>query len=94
MSDRAMERKCYECPAFFEVKEDGLVPTGGGWDNKTIDGKEVICCRPGKTVQKKKPMQQFCYYCLATVKAKKIGHKASWTGRTPTWCPIGREVTK
>lgn len=87
-----MERKCINCPAFFEVKEDGLVPTGGGWTNHKIDDKNVICCRPGRTIQKKKPMDRFCYYCLATPKAKKIGSKASWTGRTPTWCPLGREV--
>lgn len=55
-------------------------------------GMDVICCRPGKTAQQKKPMQKFCFYCLATVKAKKVGHKASWTGRTPIWCPLGREV--
>lgn len=86
-----MERKCNGCPAFYEVKEEGLIPTGGGWDNKTIDGKDVILCRPSKTIQKKKPMEMFCFYCLATHRSKKIGHKASWTGRTPTWCPIGRE---
>ena len=86
-----MERACRECPAFFEVKEEGLAPTGGGWSNKIIDGKDVICCRPGKTVQKKKHMERFCYYCLATNKSKKIGNKASWTGRTPIWCPLGRE---
>ncbi len=88
-----LERKCKECPAFFEVIEDGLVPTGGGWNNKTIDGKNVICCRPGKTIQKKKFMEKFCFYCLATAKTKKIGHKASWTGRTPIWCPLGRDIT-
>lgn len=89
-----MERNCINCPAFFEVKEEGLVPTAGGWDTKAIDGKRVNLCRPGKTIQKKKSMEQFCFYCLATVKSKKIGHKASWTGRTPPWCPLGREVTE
>ena len=79
------------CPAFYEVKEPGLVPTGGGWQNKEIDGRDVICCRPGATIQKKKPMDQFCYYCTATPKAKKIGSKASWTGSTPKWCPLGRD---
>lgn len=87
-----MERMCRECPAFFEVKEDGLIPTGGGWQNVTIDGKDVILCRPGKTVQVKKHMDKYCYYCLASVKSKKIGSKASWTGRTPKWCPLGREM--
>ena len=87
-----MERMCRNCPAFYEVKQEGLVPTGGGWQNVTVDGKDVILCRPGTTVQKKKTMERFCYYCLATTKAKKIGNKASWTGRTPTWCPLGREM--
>ena len=87
-----MERMCRSCPAFFEVKEEGLVPTAGGWSNQNIDGKDVILCRPGKTIQKKRPMDRFCYYCLATVKSKKICNKASWTGRTPAWCPLGREL--
>lgn len=87
-----MERQCRNCPAFFEVKEDGLIPTGAGWRNETIDGKDIILCRPGKTIQQKKPMDKYCYYCLATIKAKKIGNKASWTGRTPIWCPLGRDV--
>ena len=65
-----MERMCRNCPAFFEVKQEGLVPTGGGWQNVTVDGKDVILCRPGTTVQKKKTMERFCYYCLATTKAK------------------------
>lgn len=79
------------CPAFFEVREPGLVPTARGWENKTIDGKDVICCRPGTTIQKKKQMDQFCYFCTATPRAKKIGNKASWTGSTPKWCPVGRD---
>lgn len=78
------------CPAFYEVKEPGLVPTGRGWENKVIDGKEVICCRPGTTAQKKKPMELYCFYCTATVKGRKIGNKASFTGSTPKWCPLGR----
>ncbi len=88
------ERKCRECPAFFEVKEEGLVPTGSGWRNERIDGKDRILCRPGKTIQQKKYMQRYCYYCLATNHSKKIGHKASWTGRTPVWCPLGRELNQ
>ena len=79
------------CPAFYEVLDPGLVPTGRGWENKTIDGKDVVCCRPGTTIQKKKTMDRFCYYCTATPKAKKIGSKASWTGSTPKWCPLGRD---
>lgn len=38
-----------------------------------------------------KKLQQFCYYCMGTPGIKKIGHKASWTGNTPKWCPLGRD---
>ena len=88
-----MERKCKSCPAFYEVKEKDIISTGCGWEDKVIDGKTVILCRPAKTTRKRKPMDQYCFYCLATVSAKKIANKASWTGRTPKWCPLGREVT-
>lgn len=81
------------CPAFYEVKEAGLVPTGGGWRTQQIGGKEVVCCRPGTLPGKKKTMDQFCYYCTATPMGKKIGSKAGWTGSTPKWCPLGREGT-
>lgn len=86
------ERKCRECPAFYEVREEGVGIARGDWKLKQIDGKDVVCCWPRKTSQPQKPMQQFCYYCMATSKAKKIGHKASWTGRTPKWCPLGRDL--
>ena len=78
------------CPAFYEVKTSGVIPTGGGWENRVIDGKDMICCRPGTTVQKKKPMDLYCYYCTATPRSKKIGSKASFSGSTPKWCPLGR----
>lgn len=38
-----------------------------------------------------KKLEQWCYYCMATPRMKKVGHKASWTGRTPKWCPLGRD---
>lgn len=37
-----------------------------------------------------KQLEQYCYYCMATPRVKKIGHKASWSGSTPKWCPKGR----
>ena len=46
--------------------------------------------RPDETVGKKK-LQQYCFYCMHKSfrsGARKIGHLASWTGRTPTWCPV------
>ena len=61
-----------------------------GWQTLELDGKRIIKCRPGKA-RGERTMQQFCYYCLGTVSGRKIGHKASWTGRTPTWCPRGRD---
>lgn len=79
---------CRQCPAFFEVEEEGLAAAAGGWEEKMIDGQEVLCCRPAKRISVKRTMDRFCYYCLAKPSGKKIGHKASWTGRTPTWCPL------
>lgn len=38
-----------------------------------------------------KRLDQYCYYCLATPRFKKVGHKASWSGSTPKWCPKGKE---
>lgn len=85
------ERTCKSCPAFYEVYSEGRAATGGGWETKNIDGRNVICCRPGKARAGQKPMDRFCFYCLAMPRGKKIGSKASWTGRTPKWCPLGRE---
>lgn len=86
-----MERKCIDCPAFYEVTKDNLVATAGGWEHLKIDGKQVLCCRPEHRQGAKRTMQRFSYYCRAKQMGKKIGTKASWTGRTPTWCPLGRE---
>lgn len=90
MPDNEMFR-CKKCPAFFEVKEDGLAAAAGGWVKKLIAGREILCCRPAPRLDAKRTMARFCYYCLAKPTGKKIGHKASWTGRTPTWCPLGRD---
>lgn len=87
------ERMCLKCPAFYEVKDDNMVATAGGWEHLNIDGKQVLCCRPAPKFGAKRLMDQFCYYCRAMQMGKKIGHKASWTGRTPKWCPLGREVS-
>lgn len=81
------------CPLFYECKEEGLSGSGKGWQTLELDGKRIIKCRPGKA-RGERTMQQFCYYCLGTVSGRKIGHKASWTGRTPTWCPRGRDEEK
>ena len=86
-----MERKCKDCPAFYEVKMDNMVATAGGWVHLNIDGKQVLCCRPAPRLRAKRTMNRFCYYCRAMQMGKKIGNKASWTGRTPKWCPLGRE---
>ena len=37
-----------------------------------------------------KHLDQYCFYCFATPKIRKIGNKASWPGSTPKWCPFGR----
>ena len=88
------ERKCLECPAFYRCNQEGLSAVADGWEDKDIDGKVVKCCRPAKGLSSKRTMEQFCLYCLAAPTGKKIGHLASWTGRTPKWCPLGREITE
>ena len=40
---------------------------------------------------KVKELQQHCLYCMKTPGVRKIGHKASYTGLTPKWCPLGRD---
>lgn len=36
-----------------------------------------------------RPLEQFCYYCRHPKfpRYRKIGHKATWTGLVPKWCP-------
>ena len=85
------ERMCKNCPAFYECTDDNVSATAGGYTHLNIDGKQVLCCRPARVFGAKRVMQRFSFYCLATSLAKKIGSKASWTGRTPIWCPLGRE---
>lgn len=87
-----MERKCNKCPAFYGSRDEGLCPNGAGWEKKEIDGQQVVVCRPGSTPNRKRTMQKYCFYCLATPTGKKIGDLAGWSGRTPIWCPLGREV--
>lgn len=43
----------------------------------------------GETINGR-PADQYCFYCTATPRAKKIGHMATWSGSTPKWCPEGR----
>lgn len=38
-----------------------------------------------------KDLDQYCFYCFKTERVKKIGAVHSWTGRTPKWCPLGRD---
>lgn len=79
-----------DCPCFYECVKDGLVPHGAGWETIEVDGKEVIRARPAEARGRKRTMERFCFYCLAKTTGKKIGNKASWTGTTPIWCPLGR----
>lgn len=37
-----------------------------------------------------KKLDQYCFYCKATPGVKKIASMATFTGRTPKWCPLGR----
>jgi len=86
------ERECLKCPAFYKCDRENMATTAGGWEDKQIDGNTVVCCRPAESQNAKRKMTQYGLYCLATPTGKKIGHLASWTGRTPVWCPLGREI--
>lgn len=78
---------CLSCPACFKPLEDGLASTGGGWETRIIDGREMIVCRPGKVRGQKRTMDRYDFYCLARATGKKISRGADYTGLTPKWCP-------
>ena len=82
---------CMSCPAFYKCERPDIVATAGGYEDKIIDGKKVVCCRPGQRWGKGKPMQQYAFYCTATGRAKKIAGKADYTGNVPVWCPRLKE---
>lgn len=88
------ERECKACLAFYECKADNIAAAAGGWDYVEFDNKKVLCCVPAEVHgdSKHRRLERFSFYCLASVRGKKIGSKASWTGRTPKWCPLGRAV--
>lgn len=86
------ERPCRNCPAFYKCERDGISATGGGYHDVKIDGKKVTICRPGTRLGAKRTMEKYSFYCLACATGKKIATMASWTGRTPKWCPLGREM--
>ena len=46
----------------------------------------------GETKADGAPMQIYSYYCLRTLKTKKIAHASQWSGSTPKWCPLGRDT--
>lgn len=78
------------CPCFYKCTQEGLQPSGRGWETIEVDGEKVVRARPGQSMNKKRTMQIFSFYCLAKPSGKKIGTVASWTGSTPPWCPRGR----
>ena len=78
-----------DCPCFYECEEEGLAANGVGWETVAVNGIRVVKARPG-TARGKRVMERFAFYCLAKPTGKKIAHKASWTGTTPKWCPLGR----
>lgn len=58
---------------------------------------ECIVCRNCVEVTqsgmaiKGRELQIYCFYCVSDAfktGARKIGHKADWTGRVPKWCPV------
>lgn len=55
------------------------------------------CQEAGEEVQvgtSMKKLQQYCFYCMATPGVKKIAHAAQFTGNTPKWCPLGRDLER
>lgn len=66
------------------------------WDYKTNEkcSNFYKCTEKDTTVQvgtSIKHLDQFCLYCMATPGVKKIAGVADFTGRTPKWCPLGRD---
>lgn len=43
--------------------------------------------KPHNTGVTERMLQPNCFYCFGGRRLRKIGHKASWTGKTPNWCP-------
>lgn len=41
---------------------------------------------------REKLLEQHNLYCLKTPGVRKIAGVADFTGRTPKWCPVGRDV--
>lgn len=85
---------CLNCPACFKPLKDGLAITAGGYEDRMVGDQMMICCRPGETVSRKRTMDKFDYYCLATERGKKIAKGADYTGLTPKWCPRLKEDGK
>ena len=78
---------CTTCPAFFRCSKPDLSATADGWEKISLDGKEMIFCRPGRTLVGKRVMKQYSFYCLATRHGKMIAGMADYTGNVPLWCP-------
>lgn len=86
------------CPALHECESESEYITGRksvSINNQnvtirtTIVGNGKMSDNGGKEAGGK--LERYCFYCMATKRGKKIGNKASWTGSTPKWCPLGRD---
>lgn len=53
------------------------------------------CSKEGTTIPllngREKQLKQYTLYCLKTPGVKKIAAIHEYTGRTPKWCPLGRD---
>ena len=78
---------CKSCPAFYKCEKGNISSTAGGWEKKTVDSKELICCIPREAAGAFKAMKQYAFYCLATPKGHMIAGMADYTGKVPQWCP-------
>lgn len=86
------------CPAFHECDNANEYITGSksiSIKNRSVSVRTTIIGigklgnNAGKEAGGK--LERYCFYCMATKRGKKIAHKASWTGSTPKWCPLGRD---
>lgn len=62
------------------------------WDYKTGEKCSHFMETGQNQCKSGKKLSDWSYYCTDVVSgARKICGKADWTGRTPKWCPRGRD---
>lgn len=81
------------CPLFYKCNrnDEYLIPTSS--ENVIVVTKSTPGQKPHNSSDDTggKKLEQYCVYCMATKRGKKIGRVATWAGGTPKWCPLGRD---